>query len=65
MSNLARQEMYFSRFFSTDEVLASVEAVTREDVLAVADWTFRADQTSATVVGSLNGFELTREHLDC
>jgi hypothetical protein len=42
-----------------------VEAVTREDVLAVADWTFRADQTSATVVGSLNGFELTREHLDC
>jgi predicted Zn-dependent peptidase len=65
MSNLARQEMYFSRFFSTDEVLASVEAVTREDVQNVAAATFRADQTSATVVGSLDGFTLRREHLDC
>ena len=65
MSNLARQEMYFGRFLSTDEVLASVEAVTREDVQAVANATFRADQTSATVVGSLDGFTLRREHLDC
>jgi predicted Zn-dependent peptidase len=65
MSNLARQEMYFSRFFSTDEVLASVEAVTREEVQTSAIAAFRADQTSATVVGSLNGFTLTRKHLDC
>jgi predicted Zn-dependent peptidase len=65
MSNLARMEMYFGRFFSTDEILASVEAVTREDVQAVANSSFRADQTSATVVGSLNGFTLTRKHLDC
>jgi predicted Zn-dependent peptidase len=65
MSNLARQEMYFGRFFSTDEVLASVEAVTREGVQDAAIASFRADQTSATVVGSLNGFTLRREHLDC
>jgi predicted Zn-dependent peptidase len=65
MSNLARMEMYFGRFFSTDEILASVEAVTREDVQAAAIASFRADQTSATVVGSLDGFTLTREHLDC
>lgn len=65
MSNLARMEMYFGRFFSTDEILASVEAVTREDVQAAAIAAFRADQTSATVVGSLNGFKLKREHLDC
>jgi predicted Zn-dependent peptidase len=65
MSNLARQEMYFGRFFSTDEILASVEAVTREDVQAAAAAAFRTDQTSATVVGSLNGFTLTRKHLDC
>jgi predicted Zn-dependent peptidase len=65
MSNLARQEMYFGRFFSTDEILASVEAVTREDVKAAALASFRADQASATVVGSLDGFQLARKHLDC
>jgi predicted Zn-dependent peptidase len=65
MSNLARQEMYFGRFFSTDEILASVEAVTREEVQAAAVASFQADQTSATVVGSLDGFTLRREHLEC
>jgi predicted Zn-dependent peptidase len=65
MSNLARQEMYFGRFFSTDEILAAVEAVTREDVQSVANAFFRADQLAATIVGSLDGFQLTREHLDC
>ena len=36
MSNLARQEMYFGRFFSMDEILASIETVTRESMLEVA-----------------------------
>src|ERR1700733_8589354 len=65
MSNLARMEMYFKHFFSTDEILASVEAVTHEEVQAAAVASFRPDQTSATVVGSLDGFALTRKHLDC
>jgi predicted Zn-dependent peptidase len=65
MSNLARQEMYFGRFFSTDEILAGVEAVTREEVQAAAIAAFRPEQTSATIVGSLDGFTLRREHLDC
>lgn len=65
MSNLARQEMYFGRFFTTDEILAAVEAVTREDVLAAANEFFRPDQVAATIVGSLDGFQLRREHLAC
>jgi predicted Zn-dependent peptidase len=65
MSNLARMEMYFGRFFSTDEILASVEAVTREEVQAAAIASFQSDQASATIVGSLDGFTLTRKHLDC
>ena len=28
MSNLARQELYFRRFYSLDEILASIETVT-------------------------------------
>ncbi|MGH9679421.1 MAG: M16 family metallopeptidase, partial [Candidatus Acidiferrales bacterium] len=33
MSNLARQAMYFHRFISLDEMLSSIEKVTREEVL--------------------------------
>jgi len=65
MSNLARQEMYFHHFFTTDEILAAVEGVTRDDVRVVATDFFRPDQIAATVVGSLNGFRLTREQLAC
>ena len=36
MSNLARQAMYLHRFISLDEMLASIEAVTREEVHAIA-----------------------------
>jgi predicted Zn-dependent peptidase len=63
MSNLARAEMYFGHFFSQDEILAAIEAVTREQVLSAANEFFRADQVAATVVGNLDGFQLRREHL--
>ena len=36
MSNLARQEMYFGRFFSVDEIVSEVESVTPADVQALA-----------------------------
>ena len=65
MSNLARSEMYFGRFFSHDEILAAIEAVTREEVLAAANEFFRTEQVAATVVGNLDGFQLRREHLVC
>jgi predicted Zn-dependent peptidase len=63
MANLARSEMYFGTFFTTDELLAAVEGVTREQVQAAAAEYFSSDRISATVVGSLNGFKLTRELL--
>ena len=36
MSQLARQEMYFGRHFTLDEMLASIERVTADDVQRVA-----------------------------
>ena len=36
MANLARQEMYFHQFFTVDEVIVRVEAVTAEQVQAMA-----------------------------
>jgi predicted Zn-dependent peptidase len=65
MSNLARQEMYFGRFFTLDEVLASIEAVTREEVSDFAREFFQPEKIAATVVGNLKDFELRREHLAC
>jgi predicted Zn-dependent peptidase len=65
MSNLARQELYFHRFSSLDEILASIEKVTREQVQALAQEFFEPDQISVAVLGPLNGFTLTRDRLSC
>ena len=65
MSNLARQELYFRRFYSLDEILASIEAVTREEIQAVAREFFRPEQIAVTALGPLNGFTLDRSRLAC
>ena len=65
MSNLARQELYFRRFYSLDEILASIEAVSREQLQALARQYFRAGDTAVTVLGNLNGFTLDRARLAC
>ena len=65
MSNLARQELYFGKFYSLDEILASIEAVTRGDVQSLAQEFFRPEQISATVLGPVNGFSLDRARLAC
>jgi predicted Zn-dependent peptidase len=65
MSNLARQELYFGKFYSLDEILASIDAVTREEVQILAQEFFRTEQISATVLGPVNGFSLERSRLAC
>jgi predicted Zn-dependent peptidase len=65
MSNLARQEIYFGRFFSVEELHASIEAVTAEDVQHTALEFFQPRKIAATVVGPLDGFHLRRDLLAC
>jgi predicted Zn-dependent peptidase len=65
MSNLARQELYFRRFYTLDEILTSIEVVTREQLQALAQQYFRTEDTAVTVLGNLNGFELDRSRLSC
>ena len=36
MSNLARQEMYFDRFYDLDELIEKIEAVTADDLQTLA-----------------------------
>jgi predicted Zn-dependent peptidase len=65
MSNLARQELYFGHFFSLDEILAGIEAVSREELQSLARQYFQPDQIAVTVLGPLNGFSLDRSRLAC
>lgn len=65
MSNLARQEMYFDRFYGLDEMIERIEAVTAEDLQQTANEFFQTDHIAVTVLGNLNGLKLTRDHLVC
>jgi predicted Zn-dependent peptidase len=65
MSNLARQEMHFGRFFTLDELAKSIEAVTAEGVQRVAQAFFNPKQVALTVLGNLDGFKIGREELAC
>src|SRR3954464_12079936 len=64
MSHLARQEIYFDRQFGLDETLQGIERVTSDDVQRVAADLFKDSALSATVLGNVNGLQLSRERLD-
>jgi len=65
MSDLARQYLYFGRYLSPDDRIASMEAVTSEEIKQVANELFQPERVSASLVGSLNGFSLTSANLVC
>ena len=65
MSNLARQEMYFNHFFSVDEVLERLDAVTAEEVQGMAQSLFVSERIAVTLLGRLDGVKVRRGHLVC
>ena len=65
MSNLARQEMYYNRFFGMNEIIDRVQAVSVEDVLENANEFFRSDQIAVTILGNLTGLKISRDQLAC
>ena len=65
MSNLARQEMYFDRFYDLDELIQRIEAVTAEDLTSLANEYFKTESVAVTALGNLNGLKLTRDQLAC
>jgi len=65
MSNLARQEMYYERFFSMDEIIDRIQAVTQDDIMASANEFFKPGTIAVTVLGNLNGLKITRDSLAC
>jgi predicted Zn-dependent peptidase len=65
MSNLARQELYFDRFMSLDEMIDSIDSVTREEVQMIAQESFRTESVALAMLGRLGGIEVTRDDLAC
>jgi len=65
MGNLARQQMYFGRFYTMDELVLSIDAVTAEEVRQLADELFAPDRIALTLLGNLKGVKITRDHLAC
>jgi predicted Zn-dependent peptidase len=65
MTNLARQQMFFGRFFSMDEMLTSIEAVTAAEVQQLAADAFVSEKLSLTVLGKVDGLAIDRSILNC
>jgi len=65
MANLARQEMYFRQFFTVEEIAARIDAVTAENVQAMAQRLFDPARIAVTLLGRLDGIKLNRSRLVC
>jgi predicted Zn-dependent peptidase len=65
MSNLARQEMYFDRFFGLDEIIEHIEKVTAPDLQQLAQEYFQSDAIAVTVLGNLDKLKLSRDLMVC
>ena len=65
MSNIARQEMYYGRYVSLDEVAAKIDAVTQDEVTIVARELFQSDRLAITVLGPRQDFTIRRDQLEC
>jgi predicted Zn-dependent peptidase len=65
MANLARQQMYYGRFFGVDEITREIEAVTPELVQEIARELFQSDRIALTMLGNLGGLKIGRGDLEC
>ncbi len=63
MSNLAKQDIYFGRQFSLEEILGGIEAVTAGDVQDLARRMFDARRCTLAALGRLSGLRIERQDL--
>jgi predicted Zn-dependent peptidase len=54
MSRIARQEIYFGKYISIDDIIRSVEAVTAEQVQQMARKLFTPEGISLSILGPIN-----------
>lgn len=64
MSRLARQEMYFGKYLSMDDIIKGVEKVTAEQAQLLAKQLFTRENTSLTILGPLSKTDVPDTVLD-
>jgi len=65
MGNLARQWLNFGRFFTLDELADSIDAVTADDVRAVAQEFFQTGKVGLALLGRLDSAAVGPQDLTC
>ena len=65
MANLARQDLYYGRVRSLDEVSEAVESVTAAQVQELANEWFDQPKIALSVLGNLGGLSVGRDQLAC
>lgn len=63
MSHLARQEIYRDSTDTLDEMLAAIERVSAEDIDRLAHQLFSSGSLGVTVLGNVNGLQISRDSL--
>jgi predicted Zn-dependent peptidase len=65
MSNLARQQMYYKRFFTLDEIVHGIDQVTSADTQRLANQLFQPEFLALTLLGNLGPMKIDRADLSC
>jgi predicted Zn-dependent peptidase len=65
MSNLARQQMYYKRFFTLDEIVHGIDQVTSADTQRLANQLFQPELLALTLLGNLGPMKIERADLSC
>jgi predicted Zn-dependent peptidase len=65
MSNVARQEIFFGRQFTLDEILERIDRVTADDVRRMAREIFGGKELAVTAIGQLADLDLQQLPLAC
>ena len=65
MSSLARQQMYWGRFFSLDEITTEIDRVTAGDLQRLAQQLLQPESLALTLLGNLGPLKLDRADLPC
>ena len=63
MANLARQQMYYGRFFGVDEIVADIDRVTTAEIQALARDLFQPEKLALTMLGNLGALKIDRADL--
>lgn len=60
MGRLAKNQIYFNRFLSTEEIIEGLEEVKAEEVSALAHQAFKPDSLSLTILGPVTERDIPR-----